>query len=161
VPIVLAGAKITVEQVLGDRGESVPWKGKEEVVRDQGVVQGEGTKELDRVSRRGGLLSDVGIVLLAIVVLGLTLVYLNSGLVVSWDPEGKRGWGSGRIWRWKWAEHKVYVDKMMLMLNDNEQRFKAALILYSYIEYSLISLKTQAFTNSSEIKCPRPLPLFL
>jgi phytoene desaturase (3,4-didehydrolycopene-forming) len=97
VPIVLAGAKITVEQVLGDRGESVPWKGKEEVVRDQGVVQGEGTKELDRVSRRGGLLSDVGIVLLAIVVLGLTLVYLNSGLVVSWDPEGKRGWGSGRI----------------------------------------------------------------
>jgi phytoene desaturase (3,4-didehydrolycopene-forming) len=43
------------------------------------------------------VLSDVGIVLLAIVVLGLTLVYLNSGLVVSWDPEGKRGWGSGRI----------------------------------------------------------------
>ena len=97
VPIVLAGAKITVEQVLADRGVRVPWGGKGDVVRDQGVVQGKGTKELDRVVRRGGLMSDVGIVLLAIVVLASTLAYLNSGLVLSWDPEGKRGWGSGRV----------------------------------------------------------------
>jgi phytoene desaturase (3,4-didehydrolycopene-forming) len=97
VPIVLAGAKITVEQVLGDRGVAAPWKGKRGAGGDQGVVQGKGMKELDRVNRRGGLLSDVGIVLLAIVVLGVTLAYLNSGLVVGWDPEGKRGWGSGRV----------------------------------------------------------------
>jgi len=97
VPIVLAGAKITVEQVLGDRGESVPWKGKEDVVRDQGVRQGKGMSELDRVVRRGALLSDVGIWLLAIVVLVGTLAYMNSGLVVGWDSEGKRGWGSGRV----------------------------------------------------------------
>jgi phytoene desaturase (3,4-didehydrolycopene-forming) len=97
VPIVLAGAKITVEQVLGDRGDVVPWEGKEDVVRDQGVRQGKGMRELDRVVRRGALLSDVGIWLLAIVVLVSTLAYLNSGLVVGWDPEGKRGWGSGRV----------------------------------------------------------------
>jgi phytoene desaturase (3,4-didehydrolycopene-forming) len=97
VPIVLAGAKISVEQVLEDRGETVPWENKESVVRDHGVVQWKGTRELDRIVRRGGLLSDVGIVLLAVVVLAATLGYLNSGLVVGWDPEGKRGWGSGRV----------------------------------------------------------------
>jgi phytoene desaturase (3,4-didehydrolycopene-forming) len=94
---VLAGAKISVEQVLEDRGEFVPWGDKESVARDHGVVQWKGTRELDRIVRRGGLLSDVGIVLLALVVLAATLGYLNSGLVVGWDPEGKRGWGSGRV----------------------------------------------------------------
>jgi len=97
VPIVLAGAKITTEQILGDRRESVPWKGKESVVRDQGVVQGKGTRELDRVNRRGGILSNVGIWVLAFVVLLGTLGYLNSGLVVTWDPKGQRGWGTGRV----------------------------------------------------------------
>lgn len=97
VPIVLAGAKITVEQVLKDRAVEVPWAGKGDVIRDQGVAQGKGTKELDRIVRRGGLLSDMGIVILAVVVLVATLAYLHSGLMVSWDPEGKRGWGSGRV----------------------------------------------------------------
>jgi phytoene desaturase (3,4-didehydrolycopene-forming) len=97
VPIVLAGAKITIEQVLGDRGVEVPWRGKGAVIRDQGVVQAKGTGEIDRVRRRGGLLSDAGIWVLAVVVLVGTLGYLNSGLVVAWDPAGTRGWGRGRV----------------------------------------------------------------
>lgn len=100
VPIVLAGAKITTEQILKDRGAAIPWSGEvygmEGAERDQGVKQGKGTGELDRVRREWGLVSDMGIFVLAFVVLGLTLLYLNSGLLITWDVEAKRGWGSGR-----------------------------------------------------------------
>jgi len=97
VPIVLAGAKITAEQILRDRGVRVPWYGKESVVRDQGVRQGKETAELDRVRRESAILSNLGIWVLAFVVLVATLAYLNSGLILTWDPEGKKGWGSGRV----------------------------------------------------------------
>jgi phytoene desaturase (3,4-didehydrolycopene-forming) len=97
VPIVLAGAKITAEQILRERGEVIPWEGKESVVRDQGVRQGKGTNDLDVVRREGAILSNLGICMLAFVVLVLTLGYLNSGLIITWDPEGKKGWGSGRF----------------------------------------------------------------
>jgi len=98
VPIVLAGAKITTEQILRDRGMDVPWEGRESVVRDEGVVQGKGTREIDRFRKGGGaILSDMGIWILALVVLVGTLVYVNSGLVIAWDPELKRGWGSGSV----------------------------------------------------------------
>jgi phytoene desaturase (3,4-didehydrolycopene-forming) len=97
VPIVLAGAKITADQILRERGEVVPWESKESVVRDQGVRQGKGTKDLDVVKREGAILSNLGICMLAFVVLVLTLGYLNSGLIITWDPEGKKGWGSGRF----------------------------------------------------------------
>lgn len=97
VPIVLAGAKITTEQILTERRERIPWTGKEDVVRDQGVRQGKGTSELDRSRNERVIISDLGILVLAILVLGLTLAYLGSNLVVTWDPEGKRGWGSGRV----------------------------------------------------------------
>ncbi|KAH6671915.1 hypothetical protein B0J14DRAFT_594682 [Halenospora varia] len=98
VPIVLAGAKITSEQILHDLDMNVPWKGKEEVVRDKGVRQGKGTGELDRVRRDGAIiLSDMGIWKLAGIVLACVLVYVNSGLVVTWNWEEKRGWGSGRF----------------------------------------------------------------
>lgn len=97
VPIVLAGAKITTEQILKDRKLNVPWAGKGEVVRDMGVEQGKGTSELDRLKRDKGVLSDLGIFVLAAVVLGLLVLYVNSGLVVVWDTsrEMKRGWGMG------------------------------------------------------------------
>jgi phytoene desaturase (3,4-didehydrolycopene-forming) len=97
VPIVLAGAKITAEQILRERGEVIPWEGKESVVRDQGVRQGKGTAYLDVVRTEGAILSNLGICMLAFVVLVLTLGYLNSGLIITWDPEGKKGWGSGRF----------------------------------------------------------------
>lgn len=93
----LAGAKITTEQILTERRERIPWTGKEDVVRDQGVRQGKGTSELDRSRNERVIISDLGILVLAILVLGLTLAYLGSNLVVTWDPEGKRGWGSGRV----------------------------------------------------------------
>lgn len=95
VPIVLAGAKITTEQILRDRGMQVPWMGKEAVVRDEGVGQGKGVGKLD--VRRRVLVSDAGIWMLAIVVLALVVAYLNSGLIVEWDWDAKRGWGSGRV----------------------------------------------------------------
>jgi phytoene desaturase (3,4-didehydrolycopene-forming) len=97
VPIVLAGAKITTEQILQDRGVSVPWESKESVVRDQGVKQGKGTSGLDRVRKEGAILSNTGIFLLAAIVLALTMLYLQSGLVVGWEVGGKRGWGTGRV----------------------------------------------------------------
>jgi phytoene desaturase (3,4-didehydrolycopene-forming) len=97
VPIVLAGARITSEQILTEVGEKVPWQGKENVVQDSGVVQGIGTREIDRVQREMAILSNVGIVVLAFAVVLATALYVNSGLVVAWDPEMKSGWGSGRF----------------------------------------------------------------
>lgn len=52
VPIVLAGAKITTEEILKDAGVVAPWKGKEPCVQDRGVPQGRGTRALDVVRRR-------------------------------------------------------------------------------------------------------------
>lgn len=97
VPIVLAGAKITSEQILRDRGVRIPWRGKECVVRDEGVVQGKGTGELDRMQRGSAILSDAGIWVLALAVLVVSLGYMGSGLVVTWDSELKPWWGSGRV----------------------------------------------------------------
>jgi phytoene desaturase (3,4-didehydrolycopene-forming) len=97
VPIVLAGAKITTEQILKDRGIRIPWAGKGSIERDMGVKQGKGTSDLDILRKESGLITDAGILWLAFVVLALTIVYLESGLVVSWDVEGKKGWGSGRF----------------------------------------------------------------
>jgi phytoene desaturase (3,4-didehydrolycopene-forming) len=78
-------------------GEKVPWQGKENVMQDSGVVQGIGTREIDRVQREMAILSNVGIVVLAFAVVLATALYVNSGLVVAWDPEMKSGWGSGRF----------------------------------------------------------------
>ena len=97
VPIVLAGAKITSEQILSDGNILVPWKGKRSMVNDLGVMQGKGTNVLDKIRREGAILSNVGIWILAFVVLVGTILYVNSGLVVTWDPEMKRGWGSGKM----------------------------------------------------------------
>ncbi|OTB03981.1 hypothetical protein M426DRAFT_23298 [Hypoxylon sp. CI-4A] len=51
VPIVLAGAKITTEQILDDLHMRVPWRSKLPVVRDQGVPQTGSTGKLDRIQR--------------------------------------------------------------------------------------------------------------
>ncbi|KAL2065473.1 hypothetical protein VTL71DRAFT_3143 [Oculimacula yallundae] len=97
VPIVLAGAKITTEQILRDRGLKIPWEGRESVARDEGVRQGKGTSPLDVLKRDGAVLSDVGILVFGALVVLLVLAYVNSGLTVTWDWEGKRGWGTGRV----------------------------------------------------------------
>jgi phytoene desaturase (3,4-didehydrolycopene-forming) len=97
VPIVLAGAKITTEQILREKGMFLPWEGKESVVRDEGVRQRKRTRDIDRVMKGGAILSDLGIWVLALVVLVGTVAYIHSGLVISWDLEMKKGWGSGRV----------------------------------------------------------------
>jgi phytoene desaturase (3,4-didehydrolycopene-forming) len=97
VPIVLAGAKITSEQILKEKGVQIPWEGKGSVVRDEGVVQSKGTGDLDKIKTEGAILSNAGIFIMAAVVLLLTYVYFHSGLIISWDAEAKRGWGFGRI----------------------------------------------------------------
>ncbi|KAF8862605.1 phytoene desaturase [Acephala macrosclerotiorum] len=97
VPIVLAGAKITTEQILSDLKLPVPWGGKGKAVRDEGMFQGKGTGELDKVRKGGAILSDLGIFILAIIVLVLSLGYINSGLVITWNREMKPQWGSGRM----------------------------------------------------------------
>ncbi|KAI0444507.1 phytoene dehydrogenase [Xylaria telfairii] len=51
VPIVLAGAKITAEQILDDARVPVPWRGRPNVIRDQGVPQTETTGMLDKIRR--------------------------------------------------------------------------------------------------------------
>ncbi|KAJ5040418.1 uncharacterized protein L3040_006074 [Drepanopeziza brunnea f. sp. 'multigermtubi'] len=93
VPIVLAGAKITTEMILSERGEGIPWAGKESLVRDEGVRQGKETSGLDVLKRREGAvwLSDLGIFRLAAAVLFVTIVYLNTGLTLS------KGWGVGKV----------------------------------------------------------------
>jgi phytoene desaturase (3,4-didehydrolycopene-forming) len=53
VPIVLAGAKMTAETILGDLGMPTPWSGWEEAVNDRGVGQGKGTRAIDRVQTTG------------------------------------------------------------------------------------------------------------
>ena len=95
VPIVLAGAKITTAQILEDKGLEVPWRGKEDVHKDQGIRQEKGIDEIDRLQTEGTILSDWSIWVLAIAVLVSTIIYINSGLVISWDPEGKKGWRGG------------------------------------------------------------------
>lgn len=96
VPIVLAGAKITSTQILQDLGIEVPWEGRQ-IENDMGIKQHKGMSELDRVRKEGGLISDLGIWVLAFLVLIVSVVYANSGLVVKWRPEEKVGWGSGRV----------------------------------------------------------------
>lgn len=49
VPIVLAGAKITTEEILKDEGVEAPWARKEPVVQDKGVPQDGRAGPLDRV----------------------------------------------------------------------------------------------------------------
>ncbi|KAI1339317.1 phytoene desaturase [Xylariaceae sp. FL0016] len=51
VPIVLAGSKITSEQILCDRRMAVPWKGYDSRIRDKGVKQDRMTRELDRIHK--------------------------------------------------------------------------------------------------------------
>ena len=49
VPIVLAGSKITTEQILEDMRMAVPWRGRPSMIRDHGVAQNSMTAQLDRI----------------------------------------------------------------------------------------------------------------
>ncbi|TGJ78575.1 hypothetical protein E0Z10_g10187 [Xylaria hypoxylon] len=49
VPIVLAGSKITAEQILDDMRIAVPWRGRPSLIRDQGAPQNSTTGKLDKI----------------------------------------------------------------------------------------------------------------
>ncbi|KAI0426901.1 phytoene dehydrogenase [Xylaria sp. FL1042] len=49
VPIVLAGSKITTEQILDDMRIAVPWRGYPSRIRDQGTPQNSSTGKLDTI----------------------------------------------------------------------------------------------------------------
>ncbi|KAI0118409.1 phytoene dehydrogenase [Nemania sp. FL0031] len=49
VPIVLAGSKITSEQILDDKGMVVPWRGRPSLIHDQGAPQNSETGKLDKI----------------------------------------------------------------------------------------------------------------
>lgn len=79
VPIVLAGAKITAEEVLKDDGVVAPWKDKAPVVQDRGVPQGEGTGPLDVLRTRTCVDEIVWVLLVAVLVALSTWVYVRVG----------------------------------------------------------------------------------
>lgn len=60
VPIVLGGAKITSRQILEDLRMEVPWMGKGNVVPDEGVVQGKGTSNLDKIVKPAQTINVIG-----------------------------------------------------------------------------------------------------
>lgn len=97
VPIVLGGAKITSTQILEDLGLNIPWKGKGNIVEDEGVIQGKGTRGLDRIVKERPVLSNVGIFGLMLVILILAMGYINSNLMVLWDAELKKGWANRKV----------------------------------------------------------------
>lgn len=83
VPIVLAGAKITSEQVLDDLRMRVPWRGKPSRIRDTGVPQDERTSELDRIRKPtapGGVVAVTVCLLLFAWLISLALRYGHSGV---------------------------------------------------------------------------------
>ncbi|KAI0885979.1 phytoene desaturase [Annulohypoxylon maeteangense] len=72
VPIVLAGAKITAEQILGDFGMDVPWRGR----GDEGVGRKRGELgTLDKIERPSSVVSVVVVCSLLVLVLALMLRY--------------------------------------------------------------------------------------
>lgn len=79
VPIVLAGAKITVEEILRDAGVEAPWRNKEPVVQDQGVPQ-DRAGPLDRVRRRT-FTDEIVMMVLAVLVVLATLAFVRGGRV--------------------------------------------------------------------------------
>lgn len=93
VPIVLAGAKITTEQILNDRGMRVPWGGKEDVHGDMGVSQNGKTGKLDVRKKPAGW----GTWGLAVLMFLFVLLYSRTGFVVDRDWTGKSGFDYGWV----------------------------------------------------------------
>jgi len=97
VPIVLAGAKITSEQILTQLGMEIPWSkdGNVEGLLDrEDLGRGKGEKDIDRIQTRP-LLSNIHIALLAFLVLMLAIIFQSLG------SQDGRGWridvnGNGR-----------------------------------------------------------------
>lgn len=77
VPIVLAGAKITTEEILRDAGAKIPWEGKKPAVQDQGVPQDGLAGPLDRVKART-FVDELVLAILTILVALAGVIFLSS-----------------------------------------------------------------------------------
>lgn len=77
VPIVLAGAKITAEQILDDARVAVPWRGRASLIRDRGAPQGPGTAVLDRIQTPFWGSGSFRVLMIAAVV-GVVVFWLRS-----------------------------------------------------------------------------------
>lgn len=73
VPIVLAGAKVTTQEILRDAGVEIPWKDKEPAVQDQGVPQ-ERAGPMDRMRSRTFVDEMVLSIVAIFVILGAVMV---------------------------------------------------------------------------------------
>lgn len=69
VPIVLAGAKITVEQILQDNNVDIPWKIKTKGFPNEKTMTGKLKNDLDKIRNDKIILYDMGLWLLAIIIL--------------------------------------------------------------------------------------------
>ncbi|KAI0169752.1 phytoene dehydrogenase [Hypoxylon sp. FL1284] len=79
VPIVLAGARLTAEQILDDLRMPVPWRGRADRFGDQGVPQNAATSELDRIRRPRSPGWTALVVLLVLWLVWQVLGYWRSG----------------------------------------------------------------------------------
>lgn len=87
VPIVLAGAKITSEQILDDLKIDIPWKGKASVAQDKGVPQNSSTRSLDRVRSRSHVDEMALLVMALSVFMGAAILYRITGEMELVNPE--------------------------------------------------------------------------
>ncbi|KAG9233695.1 hypothetical protein BJ875DRAFT_37260 [Amylocarpus encephaloides] len=90
VPIVLAGAKITSDQILRDFKMNKPWGKGSSLVEGCAEEKGRGKSKLDIIQGRGyyAIISDIRVLMLGLLVLGFALFYINTGMIVTWEWEG-------------------------------------------------------------------------
>ncbi|KAI1000608.1 Phytoene desaturase [Podosphaera aphanis] len=82
VPIVLAGAKITTEQILKDRGVRVPWE-ENDVLRRNGGRTGKAVSELDIPRNNEATYIRLGFFVLALIISLFSMAFIKSNYVLS------------------------------------------------------------------------------
>ncbi|KAI0007019.1 hypothetical protein F4779DRAFT_527696 [Xylariaceae sp. FL0662B] len=83
VPIVLAGAKITTEQILADCKMRTPWQQMSSQIRDQGVAQTKMTSKLDRL-QRPGYWTVVYLLIVGFFALGTLVTFLGFPMLIAY-----------------------------------------------------------------------------
>ncbi|KAI0802456.1 phytoene dehydrogenase [Xylaria sp. FL0064] len=78
VPIVLAGSKITTEQILDDMRMAVPWRGRPSRIRDQSTPQNSKTGKLDVIRTSFWESSSFTILLILVAVLYMLVLSMSS-----------------------------------------------------------------------------------
>ncbi|KAI1114675.1 phytoene dehydrogenase [Nemania sp. NC0429] len=84
VPIVLAGSKITTEQILEDMGRPIPWKDRPSFVRDHGTPQNSKTGKLDKIARPSWVPVPRTMIISIYVAMGSLLTFCINLLLAGW-----------------------------------------------------------------------------